>query len=224
MVTSWSWPSSTASLVCAMNAATSLATNISPSPTPITSGELRRAATSSPGTSACTATRVNAPSSRRQTAAIAAGRSPLPRSYSAASRCATTSVSVSLASSIPARSSSARSGAKFSMMPLWMTATRPRVSRCGWALRSVGPPWVAHRVCPMPVVPGSFRSCSAMLFSRLISWPALRATPSEPSGAWIATPGRVVPAVLHPAQTVQHQRQRLLRTDISDDSAHADRG
>jgi hypothetical protein len=34
-------------------------------------------------------------------------------------------VSVSLTSSTPAASSSARSAAKFSMIPLWITATRP---------------------------------------------------------------------------------------------------
>jgi hypothetical protein len=56
MTTSSSWPSSIAVRVCAMNALTSLATNISPSPTPITSGEFRRAATSTEGTSACAAT------------------------------------------------------------------------------------------------------------------------------------------------------------------------
>src|ERR1044072_2790333 len=42
MTTSWSWPSSTASRVCSMNAATSEATKCSPSPTPTTSGDDRR--------------------------------------------------------------------------------------------------------------------------------------------------------------------------------------
>ncbi len=69
------------------------------------------------------------------------------------SRWATTSVSVSLVNSWPRSSSSALSELKFSMMPLWITATLPVQSRCGWALRSFGAPWVAQRVCPMPVVP-----------------------------------------------------------------------
>ncbi len=44
---------------------------------------------------------------------------------------------------------SASSSRKFSMMPLW---TQQRVSvACGWALPSVGAPWVAQRVCPMPI-------------------------------------------------------------------------
>ena len=49
-------------------------------------------------------------------------------------------------------SHSARSAAKFSMIPLWITATVPSAERCGWALRSVGPPCVAQRVCPIPIV------------------------------------------------------------------------
>ena len=74
------------------------------------------------------------------------------------------------------------------MMPLWMTATRPSAERCGWALRSVGPPWVAHLVCPIPVVPVASpwsvpaAARSATAFSRLDSLPAdLQATMSMPS-------------------------------------------
>ena len=130
-----------------MNAATSEATNISPSPTPTTSGEERRAATISSGRSAWVNTSVNAPSSRATTARTAPV-SPAPGSASKAraTRCGATSVSVSLASSTPSDSSSARSAAKFSMIPLWTTATLPVASWCGWALRSVGGPWVAQRV------------------------------------------------------------------------------
>ena len=142
MTTSWSWPSSIACRVCAMNALTSLAKNISPSPTPTTRGEFRLAATSTVGTSAWAATSVNAPSSFRQTTAILAGRSPAvgPDSNARANRCATTSVSVSLDISMPEDSRSARKPAKFSMMPLCTTATFPDDSVCGCAFRSVGPP------------------------------------------------------------------------------------
>ena len=93
-----------------------------------------------------------------------AGRSPAvgPLSKAAPSRCATTSVSVSLRISTPSASSSFRSTGKFSMMPLWMTATRPLTSVCGWALRSVGPPWVAQRVWPIPVSPFSATSPVSM--------------------------------------------------------------
>ena len=110
------------------------------------------------------------------------------RLVSSSSRCATTSVSVSDTSSCPRSSSSRRSRAKFSMMPLWMTATEPVQSTCGCALRSVGAPWVAHRVCPMPVVAAGI-GCSASAASRLASLPArfsvsslpsaIRATPAE---------------------------------------------
>ena len=49
IVTTWSWPSSSASRVCSMNAATSEPRKFSPSPSPTTSGELRRAATTRDG-------------------------------------------------------------------------------------------------------------------------------------------------------------------------------
>ena len=39
------------------------------------------------------------------------------------------------------------------MMPLCTMAMRPEQSVWGWALRSVGAPWVAQRVWPMPAVP-----------------------------------------------------------------------
>ena len=71
------------------------------------------------------------------------------------------------------------------MVPLWTTATAPAQSSWGWALASVGGPWVAQRVWPMPSVPGSCRSPSC--FSRLASLPALRSTWS-PSAPRIATP------------------------------------
>ena len=77
------------------------------------------------------------------------------------SRCATTSVSVSEVITTPRSASSAVSSAKFSMIPLWMTATRPPADTCGWALTSVGPPCVAHRVWPIPVVEGSIGSAAS---------------------------------------------------------------
>lgn len=62
----------------------------------------------------------------------------------------------------------------------------PGVVEVGWALVSVGPPWVAHRVCPIPVDPlGSGRPTSS--FSRLTSFPAFLAAASPPSAS-TATP------------------------------------
>src|SRR5690606_20014838 len=111
---------------------------------------------------------------------------------------ATHSLSVSLTNSTPAASSSARSLAKFSMMPLWMTAIRPSPDMCGWAFRSVGPPWVAQRVCPIPVRPVvrprslPVRANSSSASARLLSFPArLQATSSVPSTT--ATPAESYP-------------------------------
>ena len=102
-----------------------------------------------------------------------------------ATRCAIVSESVSLASSTPAASSSRRSSAAFSMIPLCTIATRPDASTCGCALPSVGAPWVAHRVWPIPTVPASrFGSDS----SSTPSLPARRCTRSAPLDVTTAMP------------------------------------
>ncbi len=75
IVTIWSCPSSSASLVWEMNAATSEPRKFSPSPIPTTSGESCRAPTTVSGESACTARSVNVPSRRRATCPIASVRS-----------------------------------------------------------------------------------------------------------------------------------------------------
>ena len=179
-----------ASRVNSMNAETSEARKFSPSPIPTTSGELRRAATRRPGSSALTATSVNAPDSRWQAARMASARSPVSASVDSR-RCATTSVSVSEVMTTPRSASSLVSSAKFSMIPLWMTATRPPLETCGWALMSVGPPWVAHRVCPIPVVEGSIGS-AASSDRRFSSLPAFLRTSSAPL-ATTATPAESYP-------------------------------
>ena len=80
-----------------MNALTSLATNISPSPTPTTRGEFRRAATSTAGNVGMGSDQSERALEFPQTTAILAGKSPTvgPDSNALANRCATTSVSVS---------------------------------------------------------------------------------------------------------------------------------
>ena len=90
---------------------------------------------------------------RRGRTVATASVGDLPRSTSRATRWATTSLSVSLRNLRPSASSSSRSGLKFSMMPLWTSATGPAM--CGWALPTVGAPWVAQRVWAMPIVAGS---------------------------------------------------------------------
>ena len=112
-------------------------------------------------------------------------------------------MSVSLTNSTPACSSSVRSSAKFSMIPLWMTATRPAASRCGWALRSVGRPWVAQRVWPMPVVPLKDPGGISAIACLEVLQPAGTATDGE--FALVVNQSdsrRVVAPVLHPAQCV----------------------
>ncbi len=200
-----------------MNAATSEPMKFSPSPMPTTSGELRRAATTRLGSSASTATRVNAPSSRWHNVRIASVRSP-PATSAFSSRWAAISVSVSESSSSPDASTSDRRVAKFSMMPLCTSATRPVAPRWGWALASVGAPWVAQRVCPIPVVDGGSGS-SASAFSRLASLPA-RLRHAMPAVGDQGDPGGVVAAVLQPPQALDDDVLRLLVADVPHDAAH----
>ena len=54
----------------------------------------------------------------------------------------------------PARYSSLISGS-FQSLHCAPRQKRPVSERCGWALSSVGFPWVAQRVCPIPVVPST---------------------------------------------------------------------
>ncbi len=95
MATIWSWPMATARRVNSTNAATSDPRKFSPSPSPMTSGELRRAPTTRPGWSRCTARSVKAPSSRLTVLRNACSRSCV-MPYSRPRRRAATSVSVSL--------------------------------------------------------------------------------------------------------------------------------
>jgi hypothetical protein len=135
-------------------------------------------------------TQPDVPSSRRAVAAMAAVRSAAAR-YSLASSWPATSVSVSDWNATPSSVSSRLRAAKFSMMPLWMTASLPPSARCGWALVSVGPPCVAHRVCPMPAVAVGI-GCSASCATRL---------PSLPDFFAIATWSRSGPTSATPAES-----------------------
>ena len=186
MATIWSWPIARALRVCSTNAATSEPRKFSPSPRPMTRGELRRAPTTRPGWSSCIARRVNAPSRRETVARNAVMRSPL-RRYSRPRSMAATSVSVSLRKVNPSASSSSLSSEKFSMMPLWITASLSSSARCGCALPSVGPPWVAQRVWPMPVVP-SARGCALRSSRSTWSFPARLRMPRPPSPSMTAMP------------------------------------
>src|SRR5918994_7313070 len=77
------------------------------------------------------------------------------------------------------------------MIPLWITATRPEQSRWGWAFRSVGCPWVAHLVCPIPLAPLSTVSDPSAR-SSASSFPAFRTTWTSPPSS-TATPAESYP-------------------------------
>ena len=65
------------------------------------------------------------------------------------------SVSVSETNVTPSVARRSRSSVAFSTMPLCTTAIDPSALTWGCALASLGAPWVAHRVCPMPIFPPS---------------------------------------------------------------------
>ena len=104
-----------------------------------------------------------------------------------ATRCAITSVSVSLVNVTPASVSCARRPAALSMMPLWTTLIRPSWLRCGCAFSSTAGPWVAQRVWPMPALPAS------RLGSAASSW---RTRPT-----WRTVVVRLLPTTAMPAES-----------------------
>ena len=204
--------------MCSMNAATSEARKFSPSPTPTTSGLLRRAATTRSGSSPSIATSVNAPCSRPQTCCIASVSVP-PSASAASTRWAAISVSVSERSSWPAASSSARSAAKFSMIPLCTSATRPvgpevrvRVDVVGGAVG--GPAGVPDA--------GATTAGSGCVGQRLVEVRQLAGALLRGDLAVVdqSDARGVVAAVLQPAETVDHHALGLLRSDVPDDSTH----
>ena len=158
---------------------------------------------------------------RRRRAAAAASRRPprsgaCPRRISLVTSCATTSVSVSVSKRTPSASSSAFSSRKFSMMPLWTTASRSVA--CGWALVSFGLPWVAQRVWPMPIVPAS-GACDELDLE--VAQLALGAAALEVAVLQGGDAGRIVAAIFQPLQRLDDQRRDRRRAENSDDAAHA---
>ena len=157
------------------------ASNAMPSCSPSTRGVERRAATMVSGSSAATTAMEKAPRTRRSIERVASVRDA-PSAIPCSIRWAITSVSVADVRVCPASSSSARSSAWFSMIPLWMMAMRPVQSVCGWAFSGVGLPWVAQRVCPIaaawPV--GAWRVISSSLDTEFVP-PAALARQMEPS-------------------------------------------
>ena len=108
------------------------------------------------------------------------------------------------------------------MIPLWTSATRPSLPRCGCALTSLGAPWVAQRVCPMPVVEGGQR----LVGERLLEVGELAGALAPRDGRRRddeRDPGGVVAAVLQPAQALDDDVLSLLVPDVPHDAAHGPR-
>ena len=101
------------------------------------------------------------------------------------------------------------------MMPLCTTETPSKV--CGCAFSSLGRPWVAQRVWPMPTVP--FGISAATLPSRFFSLPVARTTVSDVAVEHRHA-RRVIAAVLEPLEPAHQHRRCLLITDVANDSAH----
>ena len=108
------------------------------------------------------------------------------------------------------------------MIPLWIRASLPsEPPRCGCALLSVGPPWVAQRVCPMPVLDGGQRVGDERLTQV-----------AELAGALLrghvvavhqGHAGGVVAAVLEPGEALHDHVESLavdVRADVAHDAAH----
>ena len=108
------------------------------------------------------------------------------------------------------------------MMPLWIRASLPSSPpRCGWAFWSVGPPCVAQRVWPMPVVaPGRWSRVERVLEVDELAGALLA---RDAVGGDQGDARRVVPAVLEAGQALHDDVQGFavrVRADVSDDSAH----
>ena len=114
--------------------------------------------------------------------------------------------------------SSSRSGLKFSMMPLWTSATGPTM--CGCALPTVGAPCVAQRVWAMPTSPAQR---IALELERQIVELAFGAAADQLAIVERADAGAVVAAIFHPPEAVDQPLRDFGFSDNSDDSAHADR-
>ena len=201
-----------------------MATNISLSPMPSSTGLPLRATTSRSG---CGHRAPRGRRCRRRTSAPGAPlppgrRTPLgrpadsrphgPRSGGRRSRCRSRE-----ANSAPSAISLARSSSAFSMIPLCTIAIGPQT--CGCALTSLGSPCVAHRVCPMPGLPLSLAGQLGGKVRRPGPWPCAPA--SSPPRLDDRDPGRVVTAVFQPGQPLQQDRDTVPATDIRDDSAQS---
>ena len=118
--------------------------------------------------------------------------------------------------SSPLAASSSRSALKFSMMPLWTTASLREA--CGWALVSVGLPCVAQRVWPMPIEPRERRGGELGLevLKLALGAPALELAVLERRDA-----RRIVAAVFEALQRIDDRARDRSRSENANNPAHA---
>ena len=102
------------------------------------------------------------------------------------------------------------------MMPLCTTASRSVA--CGCALLSVGRPWVAQRVWPMPMVPVSGSRCELGLE---IAQLALGAPARQPAAFQRGDAGGVIAAIFQALERIDQLRRDRLAAENADNSAHA---
>jgi hypothetical protein len=102
-------------------------------------------------------------------------------------------------------------------MPLCTTTTSPVMPICGWALRALGSPWVAQRVCPMPIAPTRGDSAPGSQARQL----AGVAAHFDMAVFQHRQAGRIIAAVFQPLQPVQDNRRRVCAANITNDSTHS---
>src|ERR1022692_2539641 len=105
------------------------------------------------------------------------------------------------------------------MTPLWIRANLPSLLTCGWAFASVTAPWVAHRGCPIPVVPPR-RSLEVSSTSRSTRPAFLTTVRPPPRALGRRDPGGVVAAVLKALEGLQEDGRCLAFPDVAYDAAH----
>ena len=102
------------------------------------------------------------------------------------------------------------------MMPLCTTETSSVM--WGWALASLGLPWVAQRVWPMPVEPESGARLQAEFE---VAQLAFGAAAPELAVFDRRHASRVVAAVFEPLQRINKLRRHRTGADNANDAAHA---
>ena len=102
------------------------------------------------------------------------------------------------------------------MMPLCTTASRSVA--CGWALLSVGLPWVAQRVWPMPICAAERLAAQPVLE---VAQLALGAAARQRAVLEGGDAGGIVAAIFEALQRVDQLPRDRLTAENADDPAHS---